>query len=344
MVSQPEPRTGADGLALDDLWTAPFRSTLAGAAVSAAVHRQALRLTELPPGPHSAGIVWHYAPRLMGLRATIVEAGTGASPAGDRRIQAEQAAARLAADCRIDVLSLRIADGERRPSPPAPAGRSANGAFIMLERRTGRPEILPIGPSYAAFLDRLGHDTRRNMRRTRRKAEADGLTFTMGFGPEGRPGAAELDRIGALTAPDPRSPRRIAADEQFVAGRPNSWFGAIRGGDGALLSYASGFMSGGSAFLVHQLNDKTFRQHSLSLTNRSYLIEGLVDRGAGELIFPKGCTGLLRAACLPVRGVDVIMIRRSLPGLAMAGARVLANPSHPLSMIVRAWLRGRVSR
>jgi hypothetical protein len=267
----------------------------------------------------------------------MVEAGAGPSKTATRLAQAEDSLRLLAADSPIDILSVKIIGAERR-SRMVPGATRVRDGYYAIEQRITRYDVLPLGADLDAFLRRLGHDTRRNMHRTRRKAAKSGYGFAFVPVAPRAEDVVERYRLGAATHPAPRSRARLDSYDRFIGARPRPYHSTIRTAAGDIVSLAAGFIAGQTGFLLYQFNHSDHREASLSLTNRSYLTEALIAEGVRELIFPNGCGGLLRQACEPWKGVEIVLIRRSLPALTKAAITWMTQTSHPVSNAVQSVL------
>ncbi len=293
-----------------------LRAPLAAAALRSCAAGGILQVQTTGQGAEPGALFWSHRQRLWGLELGLAEVGAGPAPQDDYIAQAERALEAASRFGKVDIMTLQIAESAPTAKPPRGFQRAMGGAYLAVERGLARRESLPLLGDYAGFLQSLGHDTRRNMHRYRRKAGAAGFSFRFATEAPPRTEAALRHGLGALTEPRPKSPRRIDAHDGFIADRTRPYWAALEGRDGRPASIAAGFITGDSAYLVYQLNDAAHGKLSLSLVLRGYLIEALLELGVRELIFPNGCSGLLQAACTQRRGVVMILLRRSLVGLA----------------------------
>jgi hypothetical protein len=322
---------------LDSIWVTPWRSPICGAALRAHHGGRDLALRADDPQSTLGPLLWHYRQEWRGRDVAMVEAGAGPARTATRLAQAEDTLRLLTADAPIDVLSLKIIGAERRSRMVPGAIRTSDG-YYAIEQRITRHDVLPLGVDFDDFLRRLGHDTRRNMHRTRRKAAKGGYAFAFTPGAPREEEAAERYRLGAATHPAPRARNRLASYDRFIGARGRPFHSTIRTAAGDIVSLAAGFIAGETGFLVYQFNHVDHRQASLSLTNRSHLSEALIAQGVRELIFPNGCSGLLRQACAPWKGVEIVLIRRSFPALIKAAITWMTQTKHPVSYAVQSIL------
>jgi hypothetical protein len=320
-----------------------LRAPIAGAALRACAAGGDLRVTARSADADPSQLFWTHRQRVGGLDLAMVEAGSGSAPDGSYIAQAEVALRTAEAFGQVDIMTLQIA-GAARDRPPRGFQTALDGSFLAIERGLLRQEELPLAADYKRFLDSLGHDTRRNMHRYRRKTEAAGFAFQ--YTAEAPPPlqAAVRHRLGAMNTPQPKSRRRIDAHDEFVAARAMPYCATLLTQDGGIGSFATGFITGDSAYLVYQLNDAANRKMSLSLVLRGHLIEALIAQGVRALIFPNGCHGLLDAACMPRRGTVMILIRRSLTAVAKTLAVAAFADTRYIRTAVRTASRYEISQ
>ncbi len=156
---------------------------------------------------------------------------------------------------------------------------------------------LPLAPSYQDFLARLGPETRRNLRRYRRKAEEMGYTYVPSLTRDEYDGAMQrLNRI----ADYPIQPDREQRDQRFFEQFRRPVLAGLRGPSGELVSLIGGIANGDHIHLLTQLNDLKLRKASISLVLRGYLIEDLIERGFSSIHFVNGTSPTLGRFCEPV--------------------------------------------
>jgi hypothetical protein len=88
---------------------------------------------------------------------------------------------------------------------------------------------------------------------------------------------------------DPRD-LRICADNAIRVG--------LHSAEEGWLSVLAGWRHGARAFIATQMNHGGMPQMSLSMVLRASLIQVLIDRGVGEVVFLDGCAGALQLSCL----------------------------------------------
>lgn len=235
--------------------------------------------------------------------------------------------------------------------------RKSDAIWAMLIRRSpGKPllmiglpkrtrEILPLAESYEKFLKNLGKHTRRNVRRTRERADALAIRFTL------FPNRPPDDYFGEILEMCKRNgPRAVPESEmrgweQRISKQNGHFYSTLATKDGYVLSFCRGFIWGKSAIIPYQLNDRDHYDKNPSLLHRAFLAESLVQRGVREMIFPNGCAGLLKNACLPNVGstvvvfpLSVVTLVKAAVSLSLRGGTLLAF----LGTLLPGWLRRRL--
>jgi hypothetical protein len=241
---------------------------------------------------------------------------------------AEAAIAALRADGAADIVKLFVAGSSGAGQIKTGIAGDYRGVFLPYEIR----EALELTDSYERFLSRLGNHTRRDMRRLRRDADKAGYAFTVSAA-AGLSG--ERRHLAAVGHPKPYSARQIDALDRFIAAQTGGFHADLRSASGALLSCCAGFISGPTAYVLYQLNHGSYRDASLSLTNRSFTIPHLIGIGARELVLPGGGGGLLAHFCRIRRGGELVLIRRSALASVKALAMTALRPASPVGRAVR---------
>jgi len=217
-------------------------------------------------------------------------------------------------------------------------GDGYDAAFVPIQK----PEVIELTDCYESFLGTLGRHTRRDMRHLRRKALETGLRFE--FRKATCEGFDERRSLGWHAAPK-RYPRwEVDSYDTFIAAQDDSFAASLRHPSGRLVSFSTGLISNGAAILRYQLNHGAYPKASLSLTNRSFLIERLINAGIREFISPGGAVGLLARACRFRRGGELILIRRSASALAKALAIAAVRPSSSVGQAAHLILSNRLRR
>lgn len=199
-------------------------------------------------------------------------------------------------------------------------------------------DVLRLTEAYEATLSRFGSRTRRNIRHVRRAAATHGVSFALL--PERSPVPhTEICGLAERTRPLAHPPSRIGRFEQFVDAAGGGFRSVLRAGTGRLVSYCRGFLHGGTAYLIYQLNDSDWHGLSPSLLHRSHLIEALTNMGVRELIFVHGCSGVLHRACDPMPVDQAWIMRPGLSAQLLTQAVAAVLPPDGYRHLARAALR-----
>ena len=146
--------------------------------------------------------------------------------------------------------------------------------------------LVPLAPTYEAYLKSVGYRTRRNFRYYRRQFEAAGNTYVAALSWEEFRDASWKLSVKCSIASAPKAVQRVldvlsVADEPILVG--------LRHRDGELMSVAGGWRDDGRVTIFCQWNnDQTFQKESLSVVLRAYLIEMLIQQNMPELRFWAG--------------------------------------------------------
>ena len=241
----------------------------------------------------------------------------------DRDLVLRAGLERLVSVPRVHTLVLNY------PRPHSPADTDGNGVPAALHALPtasvhagdyNLPNRLPLAASWPAFLDSLGPDTRRNMRRYPRRATETGMQYVPDLAPQEFRAAFESLRRHAN--------RWDHVDPTLaLAGSADSLRVGLRSADGQWVSVLCGWRHGERAFALTQLNDARSPRASLSMVLRAALIEDLIRRGVRELVFLDGCAGALKVTCRPEP------VRRALVDVRTARGRLAE------SIVSRIWPR-----
>src|SRR5258707_3424655 len=188
--------------------------------------------------------------------------------------------------------------------------RVASGHLAIVEAETAKANAeihsyreefhahLELPPTYEEFLAKFRSHTRHNFCRYRRRSESAGnefcpdLTFT------------DFSAAAKTLFPKETYARHESNFRQCVAmieAMPSQILVGLRRSTGEWMSLAGGWCTGDRAVLNMQLNDRTYARESVSLVLRSYLIEGLINRGIRELVFWEGPSAPLNSSISPRR-------------------------------------------
>jgi hypothetical protein len=149
--------------------------------------------------------------------------------------------------------------------------------------------------TYEGFLNRLGSQTRRNMRYYRRRAEQEGWSFVREIGREDAAAAiAFLSRFQNVGEKDAEQLRLLQQRFELV---PGAFFSGLRSGDGTWLGVVGGWRRGSTLFVILQMNHSEFAKASVSTVLRSYLIEAVIGSGVSHIKFLGDCQGILKKYC-----------------------------------------------
>jgi hypothetical protein len=168
--------------------------------------------------------------------------------------------------------------------------------------------VLPFPSLYSDFVDRLRSKTRRNFRYYRRRAEAAGLRYVqeMELSEFSRAAACLLEK--SVTGADKDGITRALAMLSRVRA---PLLAGLQTQNGEWVSILGGWCEGDQAILFFQMNDDRDRAaDSLCVVLRGYLIEQLIARGIGSLLFWAGAGHPYSQYCHPVPAVALYLDRR----------------------------------
>lgn len=209
-----------------------------------------------------------------------------------------------------DLATLRLVQ-EGRPRFGAEPSFVANRRVVAMMRSRPVQEVLPLAGSYAEFLDRFGRSTRRNIARGLDAVGRARVTFRCDLGAS-LPADQSLLRVARRNRPDRQSRARLEKLRDFLADQAQPFHALLTAPDGEWLSAATGFIEGGTAFLVTQSNYRGTRDGILSLTLRALLAERLIAAGITRLTFTGNSAGALLRYCERVRGAELLLSRNNL--------------------------------
>jgi hypothetical protein len=233
-----------------------------------------------------------------------------------------------------DILKVFVA-GSASPS----AGQQAIDGYDAVFLPFTDPEAIEIADSYERFLSTLGRRTRRDMRRLRRTAQSAGFVFEFHKGLP--PHSADRQALGRVAHPRPYSRQQIDAYDAFLAAQENAFYTTLRSASGELLSCCAGLLSDGAAVLLYQLNHRAYPKACLSLTNRSFTIERLIQERIQELLLPGGGSGLLMNFCRMRQSGELVLIKRSAAARAKARVIKLLRPDSAVALAAEQLFRSR---
>lgn len=193
-----------------------------------------------------------------------------------------------------------------------------DGAWATRERVV--PRMLRLRPTLDQTLAQMGKATRANMRRYRRRLEAQ-------VGCEFIPDAAPLLQGVDLAAINSQSLNPVA-DQEFarrVACASNlrgSFLSGLRDADGNWVSLMGGWRQGTTTVLHWQMNAAGLEKFSVGTVMRSYFLEVEIARGTREVLLFGGTSHGMRSAFQNEPVADLVMER---PGLRASAVRAAAK-------------------
>jgi hypothetical protein len=257
------------------------------------------------------GVVYAKERKLAGFATGLVYADATLGAMVVSAPETEEAVFRLAVATLLTTPGIR---GLRMSVPPdgfesVAARETASSLRVDLSQAPLEYHLtLPLPSSYGAFVDGLRSKTRRNFRYYRRKSEAAGHRYVEGMEiSEFRDIAARLLEKSVTGAERDGITRALEilslVDSPLLAGLQTS--------EGEWSSIMGGWYEGERAVLFFQMNDDRDRKgDSLCVVARGYLIERLIARGIGSLLFWAGIGLPYSQYCHPVPAVALYLDRR----------------------------------
>lgn len=176
-----------------------------------------------------------------------------------------------------------------------PIERQRTARFIARDFSLELWHDLWLERTYDLFLDKLGAQTRRNMRYYRRRAEQQGWVFVNDI--ERAKAFAAMKSLYPLRQSGRKNRAELASFEKTLSEVPGAFFSGLRNESGAWISMIAGWVKGSNMFIIMQLNDATYTKASLSNVLRSYVIERAIESGICRVKFIGGCEGSLKKYC-----------------------------------------------
>jgi Acetyltransferase (GNAT) domain len=301
-----------------------FGTLLAGAAIQGEPRTPVGPLATLHCDDGSHVPLW--CQRRHTRRTRLVTAGTALTSVPSTN-ELDNLMTQVCADGEPDVVHIFI----DLQTPPPQTPQLAVADFGCYVRRTSYRYVLPLSNDYEAFVQGLGKHSRRNIRLYQRNAEAEGLSFA--YAPQAprnsAAATAERSEVGLMTMPKPKSPRRLDELDAFLRLRRRPFHSTIRTRDGRLISIATGFQAGTSAYLVYQANHNEHADANLALTHRSLLIRALIGDGIRTLVFPNGINDVLRNACRRDHALELLALRAGRFSSRRINRWLALEPGHP---------------
>jgi hypothetical protein len=222
---------------------------------------------------------------------------------------------------RIMKLYAGLPDDSERKRRGHMAQIAGKTYFILPSFGSFRDRI-HLGDCYEGFLARLGGHSRRNLRNVHRDADKGGITHSMIQARDWPDGA--LLALAGRSHPVRYRTGIVTAIHRLVAEQDRGFHSVLRLSSGDVLSCCTGFIEGNTAFIIHQMNHRDHLRNNPSLTNRAFMIEQLIAEGVRDLVFIKGCRGILQHACEQESGATIWVIQRSF-GSVLCGLMLLTQ-------------------
>jgi hypothetical protein len=205
------------------------------------------------------------------------------------------------------VTTLISLDGRFDALAEAPH-RTRPGWWTATRTRV-TPRYLELADTLDRTLQKLGHNTRRNLRRYRHKVEVDlGAQFVPSV-EMSLDQFLQMNRLSRNPAPEPVVRWRYSLLQQTGPGDAIA-FSGLRAADGRWLSLIGGRRHGNTLELDWQMNLARLPQYSLCTAMRSYLLEYEIARGTRRLIFEGGTPHPLRLSFASRETTDILAVRR----------------------------------
>lgn len=310
-------------------WSASQRSLLAEVETQALWHGSPVARASLDLAGRRAGTIYSYERRVLGTGIGIRD-GVVLLHHGTEGLSVPALADRVRDAAPAYLATFRIV-GPASIGPIAGRGAADDGRTMAMAVPRDIQEVLPIGSSFAEFLQTLGRSTRRNVRDCRRMAGEAGIGFGWSTdGPTAR--ADELKHVCRYNMPTPSNGRRVGSVLRFISEQPRRFHAELRDADGRLINLGGGFIEGALALMLYQYNHRAYRSLNPSLMLRSYIIERLHEQAVRNLAFVGRCSGLLTHVCERVPAAEMLIARKSsYARLAMLACRI----AEPKSRIAR---------
>jgi hypothetical protein len=187
-----------------------------------------------------------------------------------------------------------------------PIGEGSVACRIATRKRS-EPRYLALSDTFDSTLATLGDDTRRNLRRYRRRLERDfGASFVANV---------EMSRDEFLAmngaSTHPLEDAVAAWRYNLLAEVREPVFCGVRAAGGQWLSLLGGRRRPGVIDIDWQMNLAGLPRYSLSTVMRSFLLEYEIARGTGRLMFVGGTPHSMRHSFVSADAVDVLVQQRS---------------------------------
>jgi hypothetical protein len=181
--------------------------------------------------------------------------------------------------------------------------------------------FVPLEETFDATLGSFGKHTRRNLRASRRHAEA-ALGYVFDANPDiSKENFMELNHRSTHPIADDLAAWRYDAIRDLLS--PGSLFLGIRGSNREWLSLIGGRRQENGTYVEWQMNRVDMADHSPGTLMRSHLLEHEVELGSRRLYLVGGTSHSMKHAFGVEHFVDLVAMRSALPGLLL---RRLARP------------------
>lgn len=194
------------------------------------------------------------------------------------------------------------------------------------------PRDLKLETTLEATLAQMGSNTRRNLRRYRKRLETN---LGAHFVPEAEVGLDEFLEL-ARNATNPIPVTEAAWRYNALQASPGRMLLGVKAQDGRWLSLIGGQRNGTTTELEWQVNRGDLPHYSLSTVMRAYLLENEIALGMSRVMFKGGTPHSMRHSLIESRVTDLIVVRRT--PLAM-GLRKAARWVFPHSIYLGHALR-----
>ena len=186
--------------------------------------------------------------------------------------------------------------------------------------------MLRLLPTLDETLAQMGKSTRANLRRYRRRLEAQ-VDFE--FVAEAADALVGAD----LRAMNDGSLNPVAQEEfnrrvRAASELPGSFLCGLRTSEGRWLALLGGWRQGRTTVLQWQMNSAGLEKFSIGTVARSYFMEHEIARGAEKLMFYGGTPHTMRYAFEAQPVADLVVRRKNIRALAVSlASRVFAGPN-----------------
>ncbi|HEV2620247.1 MAG TPA: hypothetical protein VGU23_09970, partial [Acidobacteriaceae bacterium] len=240
---------------------------------------------------------------------------------------ARAACAELMEQGALAVL-ISLAPGTAHAAAGCARARPA-AAFEIARRMRSVPLGLALGRTLEETLAKLGKHTRRNLRYYRRRLENDlGSKFVS---------RVEMSRREFLefnaASMNPASEAWARWRYDSAQNGDGAMFAGMRARDGRWLSLIGGRRYGETLYIDWQMNLAGLARYSLSTVMRSYALEHETELGMKRMVFTGGTPHPMRHSFTCVNAMDLVAVRRSLPGRML---RWMARGGQPENFLLQA--------